>query len=167
MKRLIAAAILMALTSVAFAQTQADEPPPPPELVPRPEAPAVMPVPVGQLQSEFAVAAGDTVLFAHQSTEIDPRSAKILDNQARWLKARPDLKITLEAWCDDDIDPGRAHEFCLDRARAVRDHLVRRGVKAERISPVAFDGRKTAKDEKARRTNRRVDTRISAGAGAE
>jgi peptidoglycan-associated lipoprotein len=135
--------------------------------VPRPETPAVTPVPVGQLQSEFAVAAGDTVLFGYQSTELTPRSAKILDNQAQWLKARPEVKVTLEAHCDDDIDPGRAHAFCLDRARAVRDHLVRRGVKADRIALVAFDGKKSTKDEKVRRTNRRVDTRVSGGAGAE
>ena len=167
MKWLIATAALVALTTVAHAQAQADEAPPPPQLVPRPEAPAVTPMPVGQLQSEFAVAAGDTVLFDYQSTELTPRSAKILDNQVRWLKARPELKITLEAWCDDDIDPGRAREFCLDRARSVRDYLVRQGVKADRISLMAFDGKKTTKDDKVRRTNRRVDTRVSAGAGAE
>lgn len=165
--------IMIALATGAAAQTPPTVPPSgPPQVAPKPAAPAA-PAPVTQLQSEFAVAVGDTVIFPYQSKDLTLRSLKILDNQAKWLIAKPDVKITLEAYCDDDIDPAKAREFCLSRAREVRDYLVKQGVTSERISLIAFDdtqvarsgakpeSKKGKKDEKNRRTNRRVSTRVS------
>ncbi len=192
--------LVSVLAGGAWAQTPPNPPPAkPPQIAPKPALPTVTPAPASQLQSEFAVAVGDTVLFPYQSKELTLRSLKILDNQAKWLKAKPEVKVTLEAYCDDDIDPGQAREFCMSRAREVRDYLVRQGVTSERISLVAFDdsqaprrvsksdkksdttktesgksesgktdtkanpdSKKGKKDEKARRTNRRVATRVSA-----
>ncbi|MCW5744902.1 MAG: OmpA family protein [Alphaproteobacteria bacterium] len=206
--------IVLALAAPAVAQTPPTIPPTaPPQIAPKPAAPAAVPTPTSQLQSEFAVAAGDTVLFPYQSKDLTLRSLRILDNQAKWLKARPELKITIEAYCDDDIEPARASEFCLSRAREVRDYLVKQGVASERMSLIAFDDtqaprrnvkaddsksdaskpgapkpgatkpdaskpdagkpdaktadstkkdKKEKKDDKARRTNRRVSTRVSA-----
>jgi outer membrane protein OmpA-like peptidoglycan-associated protein len=131
---------MVALSGAAAAQTPPTVPPSaPPQIAPKPAEPTVTPAPPSQLQSEFAIAAGDTVMFPYQSTELTLRSLKILDNQATWLKARPDLKVTLEAYCDDDIEPAKAREFCLTRARAVRDYLVKQGVQSERMTLVAFD----------------------------
>jgi outer membrane protein OmpA-like peptidoglycan-associated protein len=175
--------LALVLASGAVAQTQPTQPPPqppgPPQIAPRPVQPGPVPQPPTQLQSEFAVAVGDTVMFPYQSAELTLRSLKILDNQAKWLVAKPEIKVRLEAYCDDDIDPAQAREFCLSRARAVRDYLVKQGVKSERISLAAFDDsqaprtgskaetkkgkkdKKDKKDEKNRRTNRRVSTRVS------
>jgi peptidoglycan-associated lipoprotein len=182
--------LAVALAGSATAQTQTNPPPAkPPQIAPKPSLPTATPAPASQLQSEFAVAVGDTVLFPYQSKDLTLRSLKILDNQAKWLKAKPEVKVTLEAYCDDDIEPGKAREFCMSRAREVRDYLVRQGVASERISLVAFDdsqaprrvsktdksgksdsksdtkanpdSKKGKKDEKARRTNRRVATRVS------
>jgi outer membrane protein OmpA-like peptidoglycan-associated protein len=185
---------IIALAVPAAAQTQPTIPPSSaPQIAPKATpAPAVTPAPATQLQSEFAVAVGDTVMFPYQSNELTSKSLKVLDNQAKWLIGRPDVKVTLEAYCDDDIDPAQAREFCLTRARAVRDYLVKQGVPSERMSLVAFDDTqaprkpttananksattktdpakpdaarkdsKTKKDDKARRTNRRVSTRVS------
>jgi peptidoglycan-associated lipoprotein len=210
---LLVAIVAACLSGAAAAQTQPTIPPASaPQIAPGPAAkPAVLPAAPSQLQSEFAVAVGDTVMFPYQSKDLTARSLKVLDNQAKWLIARPDVKVTLEAYCDDDIEPARAQEFCMSRAREVRDYLVRQGVASERISLVAFDdtqaprkppatkpdatkpdapkpgtradvGKPAAtkdaskpetaatdarkdksarKDEKARRTNRRVATRVS------
>jgi peptidoglycan-associated lipoprotein len=146
----------------------------PPQAAPKPlPPPAPPPAPVSQLQSEFAVAVGDSVMFPYQSKDLTLRSLKILDNQAKWLIAKPEVKVTLEAYCDDDIEQAKAQEFCLSRAREVRDYLVKQGVMSERISLVAFDdtqaprtgakpeSKKGKKDDKNRRTNRRVSTRVS------
>ncbi|TXL74417.1 hypothetical protein FHP25_16745 [Vineibacter terrae] len=181
--RVVLVPILVAMLAGggAAAQTQppaAPKPATPPAAAP-PAAPKPMPppgpppAPVSQLQSEFAVAVGDTVMFPYQSTDLTLRSLKILDNQAKWLIAKPEVKVTLEAYCDDDIEPAKAQEFCLTRGRQVRDYLVKQGVASERISLVAFDdkqaprsgaktdSKKGKKDDKNRRTNRRVSTRVS------
>jgi outer membrane protein OmpA-like peptidoglycan-associated protein len=172
----LASLLLAGLAGAAMAQTP---PAGTPQAAPKPALPAVTPQPASQLQAEFAVAAGDTVLFLYQSNDLTLRSIKILDNQAAWLKNRADVRITIEAYCDDDIDPKRAAAFCLDRARAVRDYFVKQGIKSERMTLVAFDDRqapkpppkkadgkkadskKPGKEDKARRTNRRVSTRVS------
>jgi outer membrane protein OmpA-like peptidoglycan-associated protein len=184
-RAVLASLLLAGLAGAAAAQTPpAGAPQGTPQAAPRPALPAVTPQPASQLQAEFAVAAGDTVLFLYQSNELTLRSIKILDNQAAWLKNRADVKITIEAYCDDDIDPKQAAAFCLNRARAVRDYFVKQGIASERMSLVAFDdrqapkpppkkadskkadgkkadGKKPGKDDKARRTNRRVSTRVS------
>ena len=132
--------LVFVLAGGAWAQSQPAPPPSkPPQIAPKPSLPTVTPAPTSQLQSEFAVAVGDTVLFPYQSKELTLRSIRILDNQAKWLKVKPEVKVTLEAYCDDDIDPKDAREFCMSRAREVRDYLVRQGVASERISLVAFD----------------------------
>ncbi|QQS14504.1 MAG: OmpA family protein [Rhodospirillales bacterium] len=162
------------------------EPPVPAPATTAPAAPAATaaptPVPPTQLQAEFAVAVGDTVMFNYQSKDLTLRSLKILDNQAVWLKGRADLKITVEAYCDDDLEGAKAREFCLSRGREVRDYLVKQGVAAERITVVAFedapaprraakaeakpdakpDPKKAGKSEKARKGNRRAVTRVTA-----
>jgi outer membrane protein OmpA-like peptidoglycan-associated protein len=189
----IALGTLLLLAAGAAAQTPPTIPPSSaPQIAPKPAQPQATPAPVTQLQSEFAIAVGDTVLFPYQSKELTARSMKILDNQAKWLIARSEVKVTLEAYCDDDIDPAKATEFCLSRAREVRNYLVKQGVASERMALVAFDDSKAPhrkppaetgkpgttkpeaekadaskkdksakKDEKARRTNRRVATRVS------
>lgn len=171
LRAVIVPIVMIALATGAAAQTPpATAPAGTP--APKPATPAAPPAPVSQLQSEFAVAVGDTVMFPYQSKDLTLRSLKILDNQAKWLIAKPEVKVTLEAYCDDDIDPARAREFCLSRAREVRDYLVKQGVPSERMSLIAFDdtqvnrtakpeSKKGKKDEKNRRTNRRVSTRVS------
>jgi outer membrane protein OmpA-like peptidoglycan-associated protein len=127
--------------------------------------------PRSQLQAEFAVAAGDTVLFAYQARELTQRTSKILASQAAWLKQHANLPISLEAYCDDDLPPEQTRQLCLDRGNVVKAELVRLGVGAERIKVVAFidppirkgggasaGGRKD--EDKNRRGNRRVMTRI-------
>ncbi len=170
-RTVIASIVMVALATGAVAQTP---PATPPAGTPatKPATPPAPPTPVTQLQSEFAVAVGDTVMFPYQSNDLTLKSLKILDNQAKWLAAKPDVKVTLEAYCDDDIEPAKSREFCLSRARGVRDYLVKQGVQSERISLIAFDdtqvtrtakpeSKKGKKDDKNRRTNRRVSTRVS------
>lgn len=127
--------------------------------------------PRSQLQAEFAVAAGDTVLFAYQAKELTQRTTKILGSQANWLKEHADLPVSLEAYCDDDMPPEQTRQLCLARGNMVKAELVRLGVGAERIKIVTFidppirkgggaaaSGRKD--EDKNRRGNRRVMTRI-------
>ncbi len=155
------------------AQTPAAQPAtqPTPQTAAKPTVPANLQKPRSQLQAEFAVAAGDTVLFPYQGKELSKRATKIVESQADWLKQHADLKITLEAYCDDDLQPAQSRALCQGRAETVKGDLVRLGVTAARISIVTFidppprkgggataSGRKT--EDKDRRGNRRVMTRI-------
>lgn len=171
----IVSLFLIGFAGAAAAQTQPTIPPAsPPQIAPKAPVPAGAPAPASQLQAEFAVAVGDTVLFPYQSNDLTLRSIKILDNQVNWLKSKPDVRVTIEAYCDDDIDPKQAREFCLNRARAVRDYFVKQGLPNDRMSLIAFDdtqapkrpsknadAKKAKKNDKARRTNRRVSTRVA------
>jgi len=166
---ILAAGVLGAAAS--HAQTPPASATPQTAAKPAVTVPANLQKPRSQLQAEFAVAAGDTVLFPYQGKELSKRSTKIVESQAEWLKQHADLRISLEAYCDDDLAPAQTRALCQARAETVKADLVRLGVAAERISIVTFidppprkgggataGGRKT--EDKERRSNRRVMTRI-------
>jgi peptidoglycan-associated lipoprotein len=140
MRRL--AVLLLALCAAASAAAQTLAPAPAPTPVPEPPARS-------QRQATFALEVGDTVVFDYRSAEIPQpqgpkkpsRTVDLLDAQARWLKDRPDQKVILEAYCDDDLPPDQTAALCAARANAVRDHLVKKGVAAERIATVSFNDR--------------------------
>jgi peptidoglycan-associated lipoprotein len=92
------------------------------------------------LRMKFAVEAGDRVFFAENSAVIGGRARALLENQARWLQARPELKITIIGRADDGGPEDEAHVLSAKRAEAVRDKLVAGGVPASRI---LIDGRGT------------------------
>lgn len=156
-------AIVLA-SGLASAQQPKTETPPP-------KLPAELQKPRSQTQAEFAVAAGDTVLFAYQSKEVTRRTVKILETQAAWLKQHASLPVSLEAYCDDDMPAEQMRQLCLERGNAVKAELVRGGVAADRVKVTAFidppvrkGGGATAagrkEDDKSRRNNRRVMTRV-------
>jgi peptidoglycan-associated lipoprotein len=168
--RIVSAMLLAGVVGIgsAHAETPAK---PTPQTAAKPTVPANLQKPRSQLQAEFAVAAGDTVLFPYQGKELSKRATKIVENQADWLKQHADLKISLEAYCDDDLPPDQTRALCQARAQTVKADLVRLGVSADRISILTFidppprkgggataGGRKA--EDKDRRGNRRVMTRI-------
>jgi outer membrane protein OmpA-like peptidoglycan-associated protein len=174
----LAALVLSAGLSLAQQGQQPKPGAPTPQTAAQPATPPVkLPAdlvkPRSQLQAEFAVASGDTVLFAYQGKDLTKRSVKILETQAAWLKEHADLPITLEAYCDDDLSREKTQQLCIDRGNSVKTELVRLGIAAERFKIVTFidpppkkgggaaaDGRK--EEDKNRRNNRRVMTRIDA-----
>lgn len=174
MVRSIAACLILSLMIAPLAAQQPATPGTPAPATPAaqpPKLPADLAKPRSQLQAEFAVAAGDTVLFAYQSKELTKRSAKILEGQATWLKQHAGLAITLEAYCDDDLPAEQTQALCQERGNIVKTELVRLGIAADRFRIAAFidpPGRKSGgatsggrkDDDKNRRNNRRVMTRI-------
>lgn len=86
-----------------------------------------------QLEQDFREATGDRIFFSNASAELGARARQVLTAQANWLRRHPDVGIVVEAHADD----GNSTDFNLTVARqrgeAVRDHLVREGVSADRI----------------------------------
>lgn len=81
----------------------------------------------------FLLSVGDRVFFAESSATLGGRARSIIDGQARWLKARPDLTVTVIGRSDDGGDRQAAQRLSRQRAEAVRDELVAAGLDPHRI----------------------------------
>ena len=81
----------------------------------------------------FLIDVGDRVFFSESSATIGGRARSIIENQARWLKARPSLTVTVIGRADDGGNRGAALGLSRQRAEAVRDRLVAAGIYGGRI----------------------------------
>ncbi|MFT3730139.1 MAG: OmpA family protein [Hyphomicrobium sp.] len=81
----------------------------------------------------FLVDVGDRVFFAENSAAIGGRARGIIEQQARWLAARPELSIMVIGRADGEGDGKSARDLSLLRAQAVRDRLVAAGLEQNRI----------------------------------
>jgi peptidoglycan-associated lipoprotein len=81
----------------------------------------------------FLIDVGDRVFFAESSAALGARARYVVDNQARWLKARPDLTVTVIGRADDGGSANFADELSKQRATAVRERLIAAGIEEARI----------------------------------
>ena len=98
------------------------------------------------------------------SASIGGRARTVLEAEARWLKAHPDVKIKIIGRADDGGSGEDGKVLSAKRAEAVRDKLVEAGVPASRLGleargsgePVA-----TCKSALCQAQNRNVETLIA------
>lgn len=76
----------------------------------------------------FLVDVGDRVFFAENSAALGGRARSIIENQARWLSARPDLTVVVIGRSDGEGDRSAVRDLSQQRAQAVRDRLVAAGL---------------------------------------
>ena len=75
------------------------------------------------------------VQFAVNSSRIDGRSEQLLDQIAQALKANQSVRtLRIEGYTDTVGDPGFNLRLSEERADAVRDALIRRGVDGDRLT---------------------------------
>lgn len=86
-----------------------------------------------QYRHAFLLEVGDRVFFAEDSSLIGGRARNVIENQARWLKARPDLTVTVIGRSDDGGTAQAGQLLSQGRAEAVRERLVASGVDSRRI----------------------------------
>lgn len=91
----------------------------------------------------FLVSVGDRVFFAESSAELGGRALAIIESQARWLKVRPNLTVTVIGRSDDGGDRRAAQLLSTQRAEAVRDRLAAAG-----LDPSRIELRPTGNDDK-------------------
>jgi len=91
----------------------------------------------------FLITVGDRVFFADNSATLGGRARSIIKNQARWLKVRPALTVTVIGRADDGGDRTTARMLSQQRSEAVRDQLIEAGLDPLRIEirPVGTDDR--------------------------
>lgn len=89
---------------------------------------------ITELRRVFVRDVGDRVFFAENSATIGGRARAMLENQTRWLKARPETAIKIIGRADDGGSQQAAKDLSTRRAGAVRDHFLAAGIAATRIT---------------------------------
>ncbi len=103
----------------------------------------------------------DAVHFEHGSATIKEESHSLLDQVALTLKANPEVKrVRVEGHTDDTGPADVNRRLSRQRAHAVRDYLVRKGVDPRRLSAEGYGPDRPLKkgtSAEARAKNRRVE----------
>jgi peptidoglycan-associated lipoprotein len=139
----------------------------------RPETPASTPAtPVADVgtgivpgsQEDLRTKAGsDTVLFAYDSYELDAEARGVLARHAEWLRANPNVRVTLEGHCDERGT--REYNLALGerRANSAKNFLAAQGIAIDRLSTISYGKERPAvegSDEGALAQNRRAVTMV-------
>ena len=118
----------------------------------------------GRLRRAFLRAGGDRVFFAENSASIGGRARAALEGQARWLKVRPNIKVTIISRADDGGSTTDSMALSQKRAQAVRDKLVESGLPADSVQIDARGDRdpiSTCRTAQCQAQNRHVETFVS------
>jgi len=82
------------------------------------------------------------IYFDFGTAAIRPGDVKILDANAAWLRAHPQLLVLIEGHSDNRGATSRKNEFNIDlgeqRAQAAMSHLVAQGVQPSRITILSY-----------------------------
>ena len=100
------------------------------------------------------------VRFDTNKAVIKAESEPLLDQVAAMLKANADLKLSVEGHTDSTGDAKANKTLSEQRAKAVVDALVKRGIAAARLTSAGFGAERPVADnrtEEGRAKNRRVE----------
>jgi peptidoglycan-associated lipoprotein len=102
------------------------------------------------------------IYFDFGQATIRPDDVKILDANAAWLRANPDVLVLIEGHADSRGVTSRKNELNLDlgerRAQAAMSHLVAQGVHPSRITTLSYGEERpqcAEESERCWRQNRR------------
>ncbi len=120
---------------------------------------------VQSCQARFdTLLAGEKILFATSSADIDASSQQLLTTLAEVAAQCPNVKIEIAGHTDSRGDPAYNQYLSQERANSVRDALVALGVRTDRLSAVGF-GADQPRDDNAtsagRENNRRIELTVS------
>ena len=89
-------------------------------------------------ERNFVSNIGDRVFFGYDRATLTPKAISTLKAQAKWLKGKPAVKLTVEGHADERGT--REYNLALGerRANAVRSFLVSQGVSMDRIVIVSY-----------------------------
>jgi len=99
-------------------------------------------IPMNDLNREVTL---KNVFFDLDSYNLRKKSYVELDNLAAYLKAHPKMKIELQGHTDAQGDDAHNMELSENRARAVMDYLISKGIDKARLSSQGFGETKPTK----------------------
>lgn len=103
------------------------------------------------------------VFFATSSFELRETSFTELDRLVQVLMNNPELKVSLEGHTDNEGSPSSNQKLSENRAKAVHDYLISKGVLKSRLQFKGFGEQKpiaSNETEEGRQRNRRTELRI-------
>jgi OOP family OmpA-OmpF porin len=103
------------------------------------------------------------LIFAQGQSTIEPESFPELDEIAMMMQENSKIEIQLEGHTDNVGSPDANFKLSQQRVDAVKDYIVKKGIRKSRVKTKAFGGSKPLKNEmtpEARVLNRRVEMRI-------
>ncbi len=103
------------------------------------------------------------ILFVKSKTELLPESYPELDKLVRTMKDNPSLEIELGGHTDNIGSIELNQKLSEQRAQAVKNYLISRGIQAFRVSGVGYGGThplSTVNSEQDKKLNRRVEFKI-------
>ena len=115
--------------------------PPPPSLPPEPDPPAKAETPA-ETQTAALPPAGETagpqgskrLIFAEGTADLDEAAKQVLRAAAETLKTDQNARVQLLAYASSDDDSAsRARRLSLSRALAVRQFLIKEGIRSTRM----------------------------------
>ena len=80
----------------------------------------------------------DDVVFATNSTELTDSAYAQIETAARWLRGHREQRVVLEGYADSVGWQAYNEDLATRRAFVVRQHLIGRGVPADRIIMVVY-----------------------------
>jgi outer membrane protein OmpA-like peptidoglycan-associated protein len=110
-----------------------------------------------QLNKQFNL---PTITFAQSKSELSPESFDEIDNIISILRENPGFGILLEGHTDNQGDWNENLKLSLSRVESVRDYLVLKGIRKDRIKVKGWGGTKPIMSnmvEERRKFNRRVE----------
>jgi peptidoglycan-associated lipoprotein len=116
---------------------------------------------------DFSANVGDRVFFANDQTTLTAEGKQMLVKQAAWLKQYPDVVIQIEGHADERGTREYNISLSAKRATNVRNFLISQGIKANRVSSIAYGKERPAQlcdAEECWSQNRRAVTVITSGA---
>ncbi|MCY7351668.1 MAG: OmpA family protein [Cytophagaceae bacterium] len=105
----------------------------------------------------------DNVYFDQSSPDIRPDSHAQLDELAEWLKGQPEFKVEIAGHTDRLGDPRLNVFLSENRAKAILNYLVKKGVPRKRMRYMGYGfSRPVAPSdvEENQKKNRRVEVRV-------
>jgi outer membrane protein OmpA-like peptidoglycan-associated protein len=115
------------------------------------------------LNEAFRAAAQDTVTFDFNRTALDSSAQAALNQQVKWLKANPHVRMTIVGHADKVGSDAYNDRLGLRRARAVVAYLSRHGISRGRLDAVESRGEQepVVQTEDRERRNRRTVTSVA------
>lgn len=106
---------------------------------------------------------GKTILFNTGKSTFQEQSFAVLDNMAKVMNQFPNAKFAIEGHTDSTGSDKINDPLSNDRANAVREYLISKGISASRLSSQGFGSKNPIDDNKTvagRANNRRTEIKL-------
>jgi peptidoglycan-associated lipoprotein len=103
---------------------------------------------------------GEKIHFAFDSSDLSSDARQILSGQAEYLRTNPDIRVTVEGYCDDRGTESYNMSLGKRRAESVRNFLVDMGISRDRLNTVTYGEQRPiamGENENAWAQNRRAE----------